>query len=77
MKVTIKELPASWRDQYDYICVTNLEGKSWVEKDGKWGIVDSSNGTVLVPIEYDSMGKSQEGKAWVSKGKKKFEISFN
>ena len=34
MKVTIKELPTNWRDQYDNIG-NSQEGKAWAKKDGK------------------------------------------
>ncbi|MGH9932431.1 MAG: WG repeat-containing protein [Pyrinomonadaceae bacterium] len=41
-----------------------------VEKDGKWGFIDST-GKVVIPLEFDSANEFHEGLALVTTGKQK------
>jgi hypothetical protein len=55
--------------QYEYIGTEDEFGFSDVRKNGKWGFL-SSDGKVVVPTIYDSVGSFREGLADVSKNGK-------
>ena len=59
----------NFNSQYEYIGTEDEFGFSDVRKNGKWGFL-SSDGKVVVPTIYDSVGSFREGLADVSKNGK-------
>ncbi|HWY35419.1 MAG TPA: WG repeat-containing protein, partial [Nitrosopumilaceae archaeon] len=51
------------------------EGLCAVQKDGKYGYVDDS-GKLVIPFQYEFAGSFQNGKAYVSIKKSKFDIKY-